>query len=298
MIVDRPRELSPRAQTLLLASDEERLRHLDMPIFISYSKAAKVLLEMEDLLDHPKTNRMPNLLLLARSNNGKTEILREFLKLHPAEDRRDSDTVYAPVVYIQSPPGPSEHIFLNKLLMMLGATVRQNDASDRKLLQLMDILRRVQTKILIVDELNALLAGSVTKQRFFLNMLKYLSNELRISVVAAGTADAGQVVRTDAQILNRFPSRILPLWQEGTEFRQLLRSFEYVLPLKQASEIHRGDLPRKIYGLSEGVIGAVASILRSAAKHAIALKTERITADIIDSCPFVSQRGDPDKDII
>ena len=284
------RKLSPRAQELLSVSNEERLTHIDKPVFIPYTRAAELLAEMEDLLEHPKVNRMPNMLILARSNNGKTEVLREFLKRHPAEERRDHDKVYAPVIYIQSPPGPSEHIFLNKLFMMLCVPVRQNDSSDRKLMQLMDILRGVQTKILLVDELNALLAGSVTKQRFFLNMLKYLSNELQISIVAAGTAEAEHAINSDAQLRSRFPSRILPRWQEGGEFRKLLYNFEYVLPLKLASELYKGEIARKLYGLSEGVIGELATILRSAAKHAIQTGEEKITMDIISGCSYVARK--------
>ena len=286
------RKLSQRALELLDASDEERLVHIDKPVFIPYKHASEIMAEMEDLIEHPKTNRMPNMLIVGRSNNGKTEILKEFLKRHPAEDRIEFDAVYAPVVYIQAPPGPTEHIFLNKLLMMLGVTVKQNEASERKLMQLLDILPRIQTKILMVDELNALLAGSVTKQRFFLNMLKYLSNELQICIVAAGTAEAEHAVRSDAQIKSRFPLRTLPRWQENEDFRKLLYSFEYVLPLKEESQIYRGEISSKLYGLSEGVIGEVAKILRSAAKHAIKTKEDRITMEVIASCPYGIRKAD------
>jgi hypothetical protein len=277
---------------MLLAPDEERLEHIDRPVFIPYPRAAELLAEMDDLLLHPQTNRMPNMLIIGRSNNGKTEILREFLKRHPAEDRKELDVVFAPVIYVQSPPGPSEHIFLNRMLMTLGAPVRQNDSSDRKLMQLLNMLRRVQNKVLLVDELNALLAGSVTKQRFFLNMLKYLSDDLKICIVAAGTPDAAQAVRSDAQILSRFPSRPIPRWQEGEQFRNLLYNFEYVLPLKHASEIYRGEMPRKLYGLSEGLIGELAKILRSAAKFAIKNKEDRITMTVIENCVHVARHGD------
>lgn len=238
------------------------------------------------------------MLIVGRSDNGKTELLREFLKRHPAEDRKDMDVVYAPVVYIQAPPGPSEHLFLNTLLMMLGVTLRHNEASDQKLLRIMQILRAVQTRVLMVDELNALLAGSVTKQRFFLNMLKYLSNELQISIVAAGTLDAQQAVRSDAQILSRFPARMLPRWQEGETFRKLLLSFEYVIPLHNPSEIYKGEIARMLFGLSEGLIGNLAKIIKSASKYAIETKEERITMDVIANCPFVARKGQLDIELL
>lgn len=289
---EHARQLSKRALELLDSSNSDRLAHIDKPFFIPYQRASELLAEMEDLLEHPKINRMPNLLILGRSDNGKTEILREFLKRHPAEDRCGADSVYAPVIYIQAPPGPSEHIFLNNLLMLLGAIARPNDSSDRKLLQLLTILPRLETKILMVDELNALLAGSATKQRFLLNMLKYISNELQICIVAAGTAEAEHAIRSDAQLQSRFPLRTLPRWQQGEDFRRLLYNFEYLLPLQLPSEIYKGEIASKLYGLSEGVIGEVSKILRSAAKYAIQISEERITMDVIANCPYVSRKGD------
>lgn len=298
MMSTSDRKLSPRALELLDASDADRLVHIDKAVFISYERASVILAEMEELLIQPKTNRMSNLLIVGRSNNGKTEILKEFVKRHPAEDRQEFDTIYAPVAYIQSPPGPSEHIFLDKLITMHGMAVRTNDSADRKLMQVMEILQRVQTKLLIVDELNSLLAGSFTKQRFYLNMLKYISNELQISIVAAGTLEAQNAVDSDPQIKSRFPRRNLPRWREDKDFKKLLYNFEFVLPLKLPSEIYKGEIAAKLYGLSEGIIGEVAKILRSAAKYAITTKEERITLDVIAKCPYVVRKVDDSLDVL
>lgn len=292
------RKLSPRATELLEGSDEDRLLHISKPVFIPYTRASLILAEMEELLIQPKTNRMLNILVVGRSNNGKSEILKEFLKRHPAEDRRELDTIYAPVTYIQSPPGPSEHIFLDQLIKMHGMPVRPNDSVDRKLMQSMEMLQRVETKLLIVDELNALLAGSFTKQRFFLNMLKYISNELKISIVAAGTVDAQYAVNSVPEIKSRFPTRILPLWKEDKEFRHLLFNFESVLPLKHPSGMYTGEIAAKLYGLSEGIMGDLVKILQGAAKLAITTKTEKITLEMIDQCDFVTRNEDEDLDLL
>lgn len=292
------RKLSPRALELLGASDAERAEHIDKSVFIPYERAAVILAEMESLLVQPKTNRMSNLLIIGRSDNGKTDILKEFTTRHPAEDRPEFDTIYAPVTYIQSPPGPSEHIFLDMIIRKHGMVVRPNDSADRKLMQILEILKRVQTKLLIVDELGSLLAGSATKQRFYLNMLKYISNELQISIVAAGTLEAQYAVDSDAQIKSRFPRRTLPRWKEDKEFKKLLYNFEYIFPLKRASEVYKGELAAKLYGLSEGIIGEVAKILRSAAKYAIETKEERITLDVIAKCEHVVRRVDDSLDVL
>lgn len=278
------RNLSDTAKLLLDDSDEARVNHLKRAAFIPHSRASELLEEMEAILTHPKINRMPNMLILARPDNGKTELLREFLARHPAEERRKLDAIYAPVIYIQSPPGPDENFFLDRMLRMLGQEVKKNDNPNTKLNLLLDILPKIETKVILIDEVNALLAGSGTKQRFFLNMLKYMSNDLQISFVAAGTEDARHAVQADSQIKSRFPERILPLWQDGQEFRTLLASFEHILPLKEESFLHKGEVARKLYGMSGGVIGELARVLKSAAQFAIEQKIERITIDVLNNC--------------
>ena len=50
------------------------------------------------------------------------------------------------------------------------------------------MLHRHPPKIMIVDEVHHLLAGTVREQRQFLNLLKFLSNELRKPVIALDTS--------------------------------------------------------------------------------------------------------------
>lgn len=284
------RNLSETALGLINSAPHIRINHIKKPVFIPYSRATELLDEMESILEHPKINRMPNILIVARPDNGKTELLREFLVRHPAEERRKLDAIYAPVIYIQSPPGPDENLFLERLLRMLGQEVKKNDSPGTKLNQLLEVLPKIGTKVILIDELNALLAGSATKQRFFLNMLKFISNDLRISFVAAGTEDALHAISADGQNKSRFPKRILPRWQDGPEFRSLLASFEQILPLKEESHMYKGEVARKLYGMSGGVIGELSKVIKSAAEYAIEKNIEKITIDVLNNCPKNAER--------
>ena len=53
--------------------------------------------------------------------------------------------------------------------------------------------------MLMIDEVQHLLSGSYRQQRQALNFVKSLGNLLRIPIVALGTPDALQVIRTDPQ---------------------------------------------------------------------------------------------------
>jgi len=65
-------------------------------------------------------------------------------------------------------------------------------------------LRRLALRILIVDEVYHLLAGSYREQRASLNLLKYLANDLRLCIVLIGTAVALLALQSGAQMNSRF----------------------------------------------------------------------------------------------
>jgi hypothetical protein len=71
--------LSPKTRELLNRSIEERIAHIQKDSWIPYSQANKVLQQLEDLLKHPKCDRMPNLAISAQTNNGKTRLMKHFL---------------------------------------------------------------------------------------------------------------------------------------------------------------------------------------------------------------------------
>jgi hypothetical protein len=52
------------------------------------------------------------------------------------------------------------------------------------------MLVTINVKMLIIDEIHHVLAAPLLKQRHFLNVIKYMGNELQIPLVAAGTHDA------------------------------------------------------------------------------------------------------------
>jgi hypothetical protein len=290
------RSLSPRALELLDSPDDVRIEHIRRPVFIPYGVATALLAEMATLLEHPQTNRMPNLLLVGRSNNGKTELLKEFRRRHPAEERLNEDAIYAPVIYVECPPGPNDSMFLDQALKTLGIDPKSSAGPKDKIEALATQLIKVKTKVLLLDELNSILAGSVTKQLLLLTTIKYLSNQTKISIVAAGTAAALQAIATDTQLESRFPVRLLKRWKDADrDFRKLLASFEFILPLRKASNLSKLQTAKLIYGLTEGVLGDIAKLIRDSAVAAVLSGEEAITEDILRSCAAI---GRPTQDDI
>lgn len=56
----------------IMLPDLERIAFIDQPRWIGYSKANQLIDLMQGLLNRTKQHRMPNLLVVGESNNGKT----------------------------------------------------------------------------------------------------------------------------------------------------------------------------------------------------------------------------------
>ena len=136
---------------------------------------------------------------------------------------------------MQAPPMPDENRFYNAILELLFALYKSADWPDNKQFQVIKLLKAVGLKMLIIDEIHHTLAGVMTKQRAFLNVIKYLGNELQIPIVGVGTQDAFRAIQADLQLSNRFDRVILPRWSNNDEFLNLLCTFEMAIPLKNPS---------------------------------------------------------------
>ncbi|MCB1583334.1 MAG: TniB family NTP-binding protein, partial [Xanthomonadales bacterium] len=155
--------LTAKAAQSLSLSDEERIVQILSPKWIGYPAAQEVLNKLSDLLVHPKTHRMPNLLIIGETNNGKTMIAKKFCKMYPPDLNEGGNAAKVPVLFVQAPPVPDEGRFYNNILELLAAPHKTSDRVDKKEHQVRTLLERIGTKVLIVDEIHHVLAGSLNK---------------------------------------------------------------------------------------------------------------------------------------
>jgi TniB protein len=278
--------LSPKTRELLGKPIEERIAYIQLDSWIPYSQANKILQQLEDLLNHPKCDRMPNLAITAQTNNGKTRLMKHFLSLHLASES-NAGTITAPVLYVQCPGFPDESRLYTAILLKLCKKFRPSAPAQEKLVLVLDALSEIDIRILALDEVNFTEVGTAAKQKRFLNALRYLANELRISIVCLGTEEMMRVIRSVPSVENRFPPMVLPQWQPDHAFRQLLASFEKIIPLTYPSGLPKSStLTAKLLARSEGTIGELKMLLAAAATDAMRKGTERITEEIIDGCNY------------
>jgi hypothetical protein len=261
--------LTPAARAAALLPDDERLRRIRADRWIGYPRALEALGRLEALLEGPPKQRMPNLLIVGPTNNGKSMIVEKFRRSYAQGSGPSCDQETLPVVVVQMPSEPSITRFYALLLAGMGAPLRPR-ARVAELEQLaLRLMRAVGTRMLVIDELHNILAGKADLRREFLNLIRFLGNELRIPIVGVGTREAYLAVRADEQLENRFEPIVLPLWEEGETTGSLLASFAAAFPLRRRSELATPDMARYVLARSEGTIGEISRLVTAAAVVAV-----------------------------
>lgn len=279
--------LHPEALKLVEQDSEVRSLWIANRRWIGYPRANAILKKLDRLLVHPRQTRMPNLLIVGNTNNGKSNLVDKFVGRNLPDENPSGEHILCPVLKIETPPSPTEASIYSEIL---GKLFEKDSASstNAKRMRVIKVLREIQLKILVIDDLHNMLAGTSVRQQQSLNMLKYLGNELQISIVGCGTGDLLRAVSIDPQIQNRFPPEFLPKWEMNKEFLQLLMSFERLLPLRQQSALHERPLAAKALAMCEGYIGELSLLLNAAAEYAIESGEERITAEVMNECGYLS----------
>ena len=280
--------MQPSARAWADEDDASRVRRIRTDRWIAYARAEAALAAIEDVLSFPKRTRMPNLLLVGPTNNGKTMIVEKFRRAHPpTEVTADADGVAdIPVIRVQMPSGPDERRFFGAILDAMGLEAWRGDTVGARQDLAVRLMRKTGVRLLVIDELHNVLSGTATQQRRLLNLLRWLGNELQIPLVGVGTAEALRAIRSDDQLVNRFEPIPLPLWTEDDAYLRLLNTLEAVLPLRCASGLARPALASKIFSLSEGVLDEIIAVVTRAAARAVTSGAEAITPRLLDETGF------------
>lgn len=283
------------ALALLSKSDEERISAIRAGFWIPYPRAVEILERLEDLLTHPRVIRMPNMLIVGCTNNGKSHILHRFVEKHPPDPNPAGDAAIWPVVFVEAPSSPDKGDLYRGILQTLHIPYPKAARIPDLEFQVKKVLAALKVKILIIDEIQHLIAGGLTKQKEFRNAIKSLGNELRISIVAAGVEEAFNAFNTDPQLSNRFAPVALPHWTLDDDFVSLMATLEHRIPLREASNLATPEILIQVFDMGEGILGEICAVITKAAVQAIRSKTEHITLDILNNLNWVPPSMRPDK---
>ena len=284
------RNLTEEAFKYLDKSDKERILYCKKDHWIGYKAAVKLIEILEDKFEDPAQMRHEGLLIYGDSNNGKTAILKKMYDLHKVDleltEKENEFTYEIPIIYFQAPTLPDESRLYGLILDELCVPYKHNDKIQTKAKLVEHHLRKLETKMILIDEIHSALTGNLNKQRTFIDDLKQLSNRLSLTIILAGTREAHSALSIGSETGSRFPSIELPRWNNDRKFRSFLATYERCLPLKKASNLAEDPyIINALFHQSEGLIGKTVNLLKKAAVKAIKSKREYIIVDDIEYLP-------------
>jgi hypothetical protein len=153
---------------------DERIAKIRGGCWIRYSRAEEITARLDHLLQLPTMHRMPNLLIIGETNNGKTALVNHFLAQHRAQLGGSGTPSCIPLVAVQAPSLPDERRFYQAILAQVFAPFRPPKTAGNLQFEVVQLLSTVGVKMLIVDEIQHVLAGPMLKQRHFLNVIKFI----------------------------------------------------------------------------------------------------------------------------
>ena len=271
--------LCSEARQALELPKSERISFCREDRWVGYTRAQQILRQCDDLLLHPRSLRMPCLLIVGRSNNGKSSIVEHFIKRHPFLTKEDGTLGFS-ISWVALPAKPNESNFWSEVLWSLNISHRSQDRADLKRPAAIDSMRHANTRMLVIDELNHLVnAGK--EAAALLAEIKNVTSALRIPILATGTQPAIHALRSEPQLMTRFEPIVLERWKLDAEYLRLLASYEQLLPLAERSDLASRTLAPMMYSMAGDTIGDTVSLLKEAAVLAIETGRERIDEKVL-----------------
>ncbi len=276
-----PAHLTAAAARLLSEPNSNRVRAVLAERWVHYPRAGQVLQTLNRLLDHPRTTRMPSIAIYGDSGMGKTMIMEKFRRDHPPLFDGEADVERTRVLALQMAGKPGERRLYAQILTALGAPQNPRAAVVDLEQIALRLMRAVDVQVLVFDEVHNILAGTFREQRIVLNTLRYLSNELKISLVCFGVNEAREAISGDVQLARRFDEFPLPRWSAEEGFEQLVVAIIRNLPLRQPTVLSVRAV-RRILQVTDGITSKVFRMLNGLAIEAIETGVERITDEAIE----------------
>lgn len=254
----------------------DRILGIQRTRWVPYQVGEKTLGRLAHMADSPASHRPPCLLIYGDTNMGKSVIALKFTKDRNRDIPDTVDHLVRPVVFIQNPPVADFGALLSFVLLQLNAPIPATARIERRLTQVLELMKAAKVRMLIIDEIHHILVGKADERIRILNGLKFLSTELQIPIVLIGTIEAMRTIQTNQQLGNRFESFHIPRWENGEEYARFLSGCGAATTIGKGAWQSKKFVTR-FHSMAEGMTGETWKLMCKAAE--VALRSERLVID-------------------
>ncbi len=258
---------------------EQRIRRVLLGAIVVHPRMGWLLNEVHWMVQEPQRERARGYIICGEPGNGKTTIATILKRQYPIDGqnmRAGNDR--SCTISIDLAGARTTKTVLTRILDCIGCPHSKGSISYLEQL-VHDVLRRMNCRLLILDEAQDVLQGRPTEQLRVVETIKHMMNRLCLPILLLGTKAAASALSVDPHMQARFECGELPIWSSGNDLSEFLKRFEKTLGLRKPSNLHEAAVMKVLVDSSKGVLAGMLSQLKWAAVNAIIDGTERITIE-------------------
>lgn len=280
--------LAPRAKKILELPKAERAAFVQKDIWIPYPTARQLDAEFRAMIERPKVGRAQCRVIVGPSNNGKSQVAKQFCKKNPATHDDETCVSRVPALYIPGISKPDDRLLFCEILRQMGMPYSPKESPAILKYKVYGALEDLNVGLIFIDEFNTIAAGTPARQRDYLSELRSMVVATCIPVVCIGTREAIRVMQYDPAFQNRFKPRPLDAWEYGKDWNTMLKAFEGTLPLPEPSNLFAPKFGKQLHHRTEGLLGELRELITDLATHAIQNDLSKIKENLIEEVGYVS----------
>lgn len=272
---------SEAAEALNLPLEDRALRMLS-DRFVEHEIFTKILEYAAYFVNGPIPERRTGLIVSAESGSGKTMIGKAIWRRFQAVEATPYSAAQNPVIYITMQGAREASQIRLSLLVALGFPKPESLTGDERELRFSKLALACGLRLILIDEFQDVLMGTVRQQRLALNVIKDIMNNLPVAVIALGTPDVKHAMSADEHLATRFDKLVLPKWRADRYLANFLDAYESTLPLHEPSHLSALGTMRMLVKETNGTLTHIVRRIQRAAALAVEEGGERITAALLE----------------
>ncbi len=269
--------LAPEVIPLLALPMVERVRSMSRDFFIKYPSVMKAFEHVDFMLQTELSERAEGLLICGDSGHGKSSIAMAMIRRYAARQATETEAAKMAPLYIDLTSVKDANEIFIRLLAQVGHPVRGRLLAEKRRAALIEAMTASAIDLIIIDELQDLLAATEAQKKNCLQAIRYIMNHGKRPVVLMGNALAQSTLNEDPHLAARYDTLLLPEWRAGPELARLLDAIMRMYPLKKRSDVTSMTAMKCLVGLTKGNLRDIRRRLSRAAMLAVEDGSESVT---------------------
>jgi len=259
------------------------------PQVVRIEKGLKALVDFQCEEEEPEC-----MAIIGETGTGKTTVLAKFARRYSRVEHATFTEV--PVLLVPVPAKCTIKLLCSRILRTMGSPFASKGNEEDLTYQLLTLLKKCKTRLIIFDEVNHLADRGGQKSHYMVgDWIKSLSSESRVPIVLAGTHAAKVLWTTNEQLGDRFHEAIQlhPLRQgdrDRKELKTVLKAFSSLISCMELPDFQQDHLAAAMAVASGGRLRNIRALFVRAVKigtrDAAQRNPEEVFAQAFRECVF------------